>query len=72
MQADIAISVSGIAGPGGGTPEKPVGTTWIGLVTAKGEWAQIFHFSGDREENKKAAVAAALKILLDCLQNDQV
>src|SRR5512147_1642510 len=72
MNADIAISVSGIAGPGGGTPEKPVGTTWIGLVTGKGEWAQIFYFSGDREENKKLAVEAALKILLDCLQEDQV
>jgi PncC family amidohydrolase len=72
MNADIAISVSGIAGPGGGTPEKPVGTTWIGLVTGKGEWAQIFHFLGDREENKKSAVEAALKILLDCLEEDRV
>jgi PncC family amidohydrolase len=71
MKTDIAISVSGIAGPGGGTPEKPVGTTWIGLVTSKGEWAQIFHFSGDREGNKKAAVDAALKMLLDCLQADE-
>ncbi|HSB02439.1 MAG TPA: CinA family protein [Anaerolineales bacterium] len=72
MNADIAISVSGIAGPGGGTPEKPVGTTWIGFVTGKGEWAQVFHFSGDREENKKFAVEAALKLLLDGLQGDQV
>ncbi|RPI89404.1 MAG: CinA family protein [Chloroflexi bacterium] len=71
MKADIAISVSGIAGPGGGTPDKPVGTTWIGLVTRKGEWAQIFHFSGDREQNKNFAVEAALKMLLDCLQADQ-
>ncbi len=72
MKADIAISVSGIAGPGGGTPEKPVGTTWIGLVTGKRELAQIFHFSGDREGNKNSAVEAALKILLDFLQGDQV
>lgn len=71
MNADIAVSVSGIAGPGGGTAEKPVGTTWIGLITGKGEWAQVFHFSGDRVANKISAVEAALKMLLDCLQADQ-
>jgi PncC family amidohydrolase len=68
MKADLAISVSGIAGPGGSTPEKPVGTTWIGLVTEEGEWAQIFHFSRDREGNKQLAVDAALRMLLDYLQ----
>ena len=71
MNADIAISVSGIAGPGGGTPEKPVGTTWIGLVTVKEEQAQVFHFLGDREENKRLAVEAALKMLLDHLQGNE-
>ncbi len=71
MKADIALSVSGIAGPGGGTPEKPVGTTWIGLVTATGEQAQLFHFPGDREQNKNAAVDAALKMLLNYLQGNQ-
>jgi PncC family amidohydrolase len=68
MKADIAISVSGIAGPGGGTPEKPVGTTWIGLVANDGEWARVFHFSGEREENKVSAADAALNLLLDYLQ----
>ena len=68
MKADIAISVSGIAGPGGGTPEKPVGTTWIGLVAEDGEWAQTFLFSGDREGNKAFAVDAALSLLLGYLQ----
>jgi len=72
LNADIALSVSGIAGPGGGTPEKPVGTTWIGLVTDEGEWAKIFRFSGDREENKVAAVNAALKMLLDSLEGRQI
>ena len=72
MKADIALSVSGIAGPGGGTPEKPVGTTWIGLVTDDGEWAELFQFSGDREENKVSAVNAALKLLLDYLQGKQI
>jgi PncC family amidohydrolase len=71
MKANIAVSVSGIAGPGGGTPEKPVGTTWIGLATDDGEWAQSFQFSGNREENKVASVDAALKLLLDYLQRKQ-
>jgi nicotinamide-nucleotide amidase len=67
---DIAISVSGIAGPGGGTPEKPVGTTWIGLVAKEGEWAKEFHFSGNREQNKSSAADAALQMLLDYLQGE--
>jgi PncC family amidohydrolase len=68
LKSDIAISVSGIAGPGGGTPEKPVGTTWIGFVTEREEWARLFQFSGDREANKLSAAEAALKLLLDYLQ----
>jgi PncC family amidohydrolase len=72
MKADIAISVSGIAGPGGGTPEKPVGTTWIGLAVQDGEWAKVFQFSGDREQNKISAVDAALHLLLDYLQGKQI
>ena len=72
MKAHIAVSVSGIAGPGGGTSEKPVGTTWIGLVAEDGEWAKIFHFSKDREGNKISAVDAALEFLLDYLQGEQI
>jgi PncC family amidohydrolase len=72
LKGDVAMSVSGIAGPGGGTPEKPVGTTWIGLVTADGERAKIFYFTGDRERNKIAAVDAALELLLDYLQGKQL
>ncbi|RPJ27727.1 MAG: CinA family protein [Chloroflexi bacterium] len=69
MKADIAISISGIAGPGGGTPEKPVGTTWIGFVVQGQERAEVFHFSGGREANKVFAVEAALQMLLDYLQH---
>ena len=72
MKADIAVSVSGIAGPGGGTPEKPVGTTWIGLIAEAGEWAQVYQFSKDREGNKALAAEAALQLLLDYLQNKQM
>ena len=70
LNGDIALSVSGIAGPGGGTPEKPVGTTWIGLVATDGEWAKEFHFSGSREENKSSSATAALEMLLDYLQGN--
>jgi PncC family amidohydrolase len=72
MKAHIAVSVSGIAGPGGGTPEKPVGTTWIGLVSEEGEWAKPFQFSGNREENKGSAADAALNMLLNYLQGKQL
>ena len=68
LNADIAVSVSGIAGPGGGTNEKPVGTTWIGLAVQDGEWARVFQFSGDRVQNKGQAAEAALQMLLDYLQ----
>lgn len=68
LTADIAVSVSGIAGPGGGSPEKPVGTTWIGLAIPEGEWAKLLQFSGSREENKSASASAALEMLLEYLQ----
>ena len=68
LHADIAVSVSGIAGPGGAMPEKPVGTTWIGLVSNEGEWARVFQFSGARVQNKSHAAEAALQMLFDHLQ----
>lgn len=67
LHADIAVSVSGIAGPGGSTPDKPVGTTWIALVTEEGEWARRFQFSGERVQIKMSAADAALQFLLDYL-----
>jgi nicotinamide-nucleotide amidase len=70
MNADLALSVSGIAGPGGGTAEKPVGTTWIALAAADTERAEVFQFPGDRADIKDSAVDAALEILLDYLHAD--
>ncbi|MFH1524476.1 MAG: CinA family protein [Chloroflexota bacterium] len=68
LDADLAISVSGIAGPGGGLLNKPVGTTWVGLAAAEGQWARVFCFPGDREQNKTSAADAALQLLMDYLQ----
>ena len=68
LGADVAISVSGIAGPGGGMPDKPVGTTWIGLSTTEGDWARNFVWDGDRLQNKVHSTEAALQLLVDFLK----
>jgi PncC family amidohydrolase len=67
LQADVAISVSGIAGPGGGLPDKPVGTTWMALSAREGEWARVYCFDGDRLQNKSSSADAALRMLMDYL-----
>ncbi len=66
--ADYAISVTGIAGPGGGSPEKPVGTVWIGLATPMGVRAERFLFKGDREIVRQRSATAALAILWKALK----
>jgi PncC family amidohydrolase len=68
MGADIGVSVSGIAGPTGGTPDKPVGTVWIGLSSAREEFAQHFLWSGDRLSVKEQSARAALKMVLEHLR----
>jgi PncC family amidohydrolase len=68
LEKVIGISVSGIAGPGGGTPDKPVGTVWVGLSAARQESAWQFFWKGNREENKAQSAQAALQILLDYLK----
>jgi PncC family amidohydrolase len=69
LGADIAISVSGIAGPGGGLPEKPVGTTWIGVVTSGSEQAQVYYWEGNRRENKERSADAAMKFAIEFLES---
>lgn len=59
-QADVALSVTGIAGPDGGTPDKPVGTVFIGLATATGEEVKGYRFSGDRDTVRRLSVCMAL------------
>ena len=68
LGADLGVSVSGIAGPGGGLPHKPVGTTWIGLVAADGAWARVFCWDGDRRQNKLESSQAVLQLVCDYLQ----
>ena len=60
--ASVAVAVTGIAGPSGGTPGKPVGTVWIGWKRRGGyARSQLYHFEGDREAVRRQTVAAALE-----------
>lgn len=62
-QTDYAVAVSGIAGPGGGTPEKPVGTVWIAIASAKATMSHLFHLGDNRGRNIQQATIAALNLL---------
>ncbi len=64
LGADIGISVSGIAGPGGGTDKKPVGTVWIGFSILGVTSAKLFNFQGDRESVRMQAVVHAIEDIL--------
>ncbi|MCY4466623.1 MAG: CinA family protein [Chloroflexi bacterium] len=65
FDSDLALSVTGIAGPGGATADKPVGLTYIGLAGRGGMLIMEQHiWPGDRMKNKQLSVAAALKLLL--------
>jgi nicotinamide-nucleotide amidase len=68
LRAGVGISVTGIAGPGGGTPEKPVGLVWIALHTSEVK-ARRFHLVGDRAEIRQRAAQAALEMVRRALSN---
>ncbi|WP_430389057.1 CinA family protein [Dyella sp. 20L07] len=66
--AGVAIAVTGIAGPSGGTADKPVGTVWVSWKRRGGyAYAKLFHFDGDREAVRRQTVAAALSGVLQTL-----
>lgn len=72
MHTDYAIATSGIAGPTGGTPDKPVGTVWIAWATPTGTQAKCFHFGAarEREQITLRAVTEALVRLVECLKSN--
>ncbi len=60
----LAVAVTGIAGPGGAVPGKPVGTVWLAWATAAGAQAELLQLPGDRSAVRKATVSAALQRLI--------
>jgi PncC family amidohydrolase len=68
FRTDIGVSVTGIAGPAGATPGKPVGTTYIAVNTDEGETSQLFTWKGDRLENKRFTAEAALEMVRSRLE----
>lgn len=69
LNTDIGLSVSCIAGPGGATASKPVGTSWVALSTPEGDQTFHFHLTSDRIGNKEDLAQKALEVLLDYLVN---
>lgn len=69
--ADYALSISGIAGPGGGSPEKPVGTVCFGLADRQTTYARTARFNGNRDEIRRQAVDFALAFLNETLSSAQ-
>ncbi len=67
LEASIGVSITGIAGPGGGLPNKPVGLVWFGLSAPKGDWAWSYVWKGSRLEVKEQSAEKALGLLMDYL-----
>lgn len=67
LGCDCSVATSGIAGPGGGTPEKPVGTVWVAAALNDQVVSHCYHFGTVRAENIESAANIALTMLLDLL-----
>ena len=63
LGVDIAVSATGLAGPGGGTPERPVGTVFVGVATARGAYAIPLHLTGDRPRIRALSMKHAINAL---------
>ncbi|HEX7490545.1 MAG TPA: CinA family protein [Candidatus Limnocylindrales bacterium] len=64
MNADVAVAVTGVSGPGGGSPAKPVGLTYVAVADAAGVDVRRFVWSGDRPANRESTARAALEFLV--------
>lgn len=69
--AQVAVAVTGVAGPGGGSAEKPVGTVWLAWATPMGVVSEVQHFAGDRAAVRQATVQHALTKLTELIQTSQ-
>jgi len=67
FDTDLCLAITGIAGPGGGTPERPVGTVYVSASSRSETRTERFRFSGDREHVRQRAIDAALEMALDLL-----
>ena len=65
LQADIAVSVTGLAGPGGDEYGNPVGTVFIGYCSESKAYVKEFYFTGSREDVRNQAIRAALELILE-------
>ena len=69
---EMAVAVSGVAGPDGGTAEKPVGTVWFGIATTEAQGSaalcELRHFAGDRDRVRRQSVDHALRLVLRLLR----
>lgn len=68
LQADLAVAITGIAGPGGGSPDKPVGLTYVALADGRGGDVRRYIWGLDRSGNKRASAGAALDFVLERLE----
>ena len=66
-KADVTVSVTGIAGPDGGTPEKPVGLVYIGCCVCGTTVVKKFQFIGNRAKIRESSVSAALTLVRECI-----
>jgi nicotinamide-nucleotide amidase len=69
-RADYSVAVTGVAGPAGGTDEKPVGTVWIAVASAGQMLAKRYQFDGDRQAVRAATLIASIELLLDLIRPD--
>ena len=67
LSAEVAVSITGVAGPDGGTAAKPVGLTYIAVVTPKSERVEEYRWKGSRQANREQSVEAALALVINTL-----